>query len=565
MARTTGARAILHLLAEAGIPYLFGNPGTTELPLMDAVAEQSRIRYILGLHETPIMAVADGFAMASRQVGVVNLHASCGLGNAMGMLYNAHREGTPLLVTAGQSDRRIRFEEPILWSDMTAVARPWTKWSAEIDRVEDVPAAIRRAVQCAITPPTGPVFLSLPMDVQMAEADLDLTPPRVLDHRVRPPVEAIRRAAELLLAAENPAILAGSRVAEAGGTAELVALAERLGAPVYSENATSHGRLPFPTGHSLYAQQLPLWAPDIRKLLADHDVLVVVGMDLLRMYVHHDPPQAMPPTAKLVHLDESAWQIGKNYPVEVGVLGDVRMSMAELADQFSTATASAPIADRVRERAARHAARHAAARDALRRQAESEHSRTPLTAAAFMDAVGRVLPANIAVVEEAVTTTEHRLERLGHLENTDGYFAHRGWALGWGMGCAVGVKLAWPDRPTLALIGDGAAMYGLQALWTAARYQVPVTFVLCNNGQYRILKDGARMLGLPAAVGGKYEGMDLAAPAIDFVALARALGVEAVRADGFQAVTDLVSQSLAGDGPRLIEVPIAESRASQFG
>jgi benzoylformate decarboxylase len=563
MARTTGARAILHLLAEAGIPYLFGNPGTTELPLMDAVAEQSRVRYILGLHETPVMATADGFAMASRNVGVVNLHASCGLGNAMGMLYNAHREGTPLLVTAGQSDRRIRFEEPILWSDMTAVARPWTKWSAEIERVEDVPAAVRRAIQLALTPPTGPVFLSLPMDVQMAEGELDLTPPHRFDHGVRPPLEAIRRAADRLLAAENPAILAGSRVAEAGAVAELVALAERIGAPVYSENATSHGRLPFPAGHPLYAQQLPLWAPDIRKTLAEHDVLLVVGMDLLRMYVHHDPPQAMPPSARLIHLDESAWQIGKNYPVEVGVLGNIRMSLAELVDRLKQDAAA--IESRARDRTARYAARHAAIREALRRQAEAEHGRTPLTAAAFMDAVGRVLPPNVAVVEEAVTTTEHRLERLGHLQNTDGYFAHRGWALGWGMGSAVGVKLAWPDRPTLALIGDGAAMYGFQALWTAARYRIPVTFVICNNGQYRILKDGARMLGLPAAVAGRYEGMDLAQPTIDFVGLASALGVEARRADGFEEVSDLVSQSLAGDRPQVFEVPIAESRASQFG
>src|SRR5688572_13230036 len=198
MTVTTGARALLEMLVASGVKHVFGNPGTTELPLMDALVDERRIQYILGLQEVPVMAMADGYAMASRGLGVVNLHVSCGLGNAMGMLYNAHREGTPLLVTAGQSDRRIRFEEPILWSDMTAVARPWTKWSAEIDRVEDVPSAIRRAVQLALAPPTGPVFLSLPMDVQMAEGELDLTPPHRFDHRVRPPIEAIRRAAVVL-------------------------------------------------------------------------------------------------------------------------------------------------------------------------------------------------------------------------------------------------------------------------------------------------------------------------------------------------------------------------------
>ena len=564
MPNTSGARALLHLLAESGVPYLFGNPGTTELPLMDALVGESRLKYILGLHETPVMAMADGFAMASGKLGVVNVHASCGLGNAMGMLYNAHREGTPLLLTAGQSDRRIRFEEPILWSDMVAAARPWTKWSAEIERVEDVPVAVRRAIQTALTPPTGPVFLSLPMDVQSAEADLDLTPLRPLDRRVRPPLEALRRAAARLASARRPGIVAGSRVVEAGAVEALVAVAEKLGAPVYTESATSHGRLPFPCDHPLYAQQLPLWAPGVRAALADFDVLLVVGLDLLRMYVFHDPPQAMPPQTALIHLDENPWQIGKNYPVEVGLIGDVQSGLVELDEIIGQSQTDA---DRTsaRSRTAEYAAKHGEIRSALRRKVDDDRDHRPMTPLKLMDSLGRVLPPNVAVVEEAVTTTEHLFERLGHLKNTDGYFAHRGWALGWGIGCAVGVKLAWPDRPTLALIGDGAAMYGIQGLWSAARYNVPVTYILCNNAQYRILKDGARMLRLPAALQEKYLGMDLDAPTIDFVALAQSLGVEALRVTEPEELSDVVRQSLAGDRPRLIDVTIGRSRASQFG
>ena len=166
-----GIHAFLDMLADAGVRYIFGNPGTTELPLNDALVGDRRFQYILGLQEVPVMAMADGYAMASRSLGVVNLHISCGLGNAMGMLYNAYREGTPLLVTAGQQDRRLKFEEPILWGDMVEVARPWTKWAVEVERVEDLPSAVRRAIQMALTPPTGPVFLSLPVDVQMELAD----------------------------------------------------------------------------------------------------------------------------------------------------------------------------------------------------------------------------------------------------------------------------------------------------------------------------------------------------------------------------------------------------------
>jgi benzoylformate decarboxylase len=246
----TGIHAFLDLLAALGVDTLFGNPGTTELPLSDALVDDARFRYILGLQEVPVMAMADGYSMASGRLGVVNLHISCGLGNAMGMLYNAHREGTPLLVTAGQQDRRLKFAEPILWGDMVAVTRPWTKWSHEVERVEDLPSAVRRAAQTALAPPTGPVFLALPVDVQMAEASaLDLTVPPPVDTRVRAPLEALQAAARVLAEAKNPAILAGSRVVEGDAVSELVAVAEALGAPAFSESGHSHGRLGFPADH----------------------------------------------------------------------------------------------------------------------------------------------------------------------------------------------------------------------------------------------------------------------------------------------------------------------------
>src|SRR3990170_6229578 len=222
--KRSGSQAVLDLLAAAGVRHLFGNPGTTELPIMDALVDYPQIQYVLGLQEVPVMAMADGYAQASRSPGVVNLHISCGLGNAMGMLYNAFRSGTPLVVTAGQQDRRMMFEEPILWGEMVDVVRPWTKWAAEVRQVEDMPSAVRRAVETAMTPPTGPVFLSLPVDVQMGTAELDLTPPRLPDAHVRPPTEAIRRAARALAGAESPGILVGNRICEAGAVEALVAV-----------------------------------------------------------------------------------------------------------------------------------------------------------------------------------------------------------------------------------------------------------------------------------------------------------------------------------------------------
>ncbi len=557
----TGVHAFLDLLATAGVDTLFGNPGTTELPLSDALVDDARFRYILGLQEVPVMAMADGYAMASRRLGVVNLHISCGLGNAMGMLYNAHREGTPLLVTAGQQDRRLKFQEPILWGDMVSVARPWTKWAVEVDRVEDLPAAVRRAVQIALTPPTGPVFLSIPVDVQMADAtNVELPSARPLDARVRASAESLAAAAKVLAEARRPAILAGSRVQEADAVTELVAVAERIGAPVFTEPGHSHGRLSFPADHALYGQSLPLWAHQIAEKLGEFDVLLVAGMDLLREYVYHGPAPAIPKSLRLVHIDESVRELGKNFPIEVGVVGDTKSALAEI----STLLSGAMSADSQRQASQRLSAwqeKHQKAREKLRTSIAQRHDARPMPGSVLMGSLAGVLPANVAVVEEAVTTTNTTLERLAALKNTSGYFGHRGWALGWGLGCALGVKLAWPDRPVLAILGEGAAMYGIQGLWSAARYNLGVTFVICNNAQYQILKAGAAGFGLPAAKSGKFVGMDLAQPEIDMVGLARSLGVPAERVTEPDELAEKVARSFAEGGPRLFDVPIERTLA----
>jgi len=566
---TTGIHCFLDILASYGVRHIFGNPGTTEMPLNDALVTDRRFQYILGLQEVPVMAMADGYAMASGGLGVVNLHISCGLGNAMGMLYNAYREGTPLLVTAGQQDRRLLFEEPILWGEMVEVTRPWTKWACEVQRLQDLPQAIHRAVQAALTPPTGPVFLSLPVDLQMElvgqasslPSSNSISTPR-LNHRVRPPLEAIQQAAQLLAQAQNPAILAGSRVTERGAMHELVTIAETLGAPVITESGTTHGRLAFPSDHPLNGQGLPLWSPEVRQRLHEYDVLLVAGMDLLRQYIYFEPSRPIPEHIRLIQIDEDPWQIGKNYAVEVGVLGDTKESLHEL-----NATLSNPgtlDGARVRERTARHTAKHEAARNSLKKLITEHRDRRPMTPLTLMGALANILPPDIAVIEEAVTTTNTTFERLGVLKNTTGYFGHRGWALGWGLGVALGAKLAWPDRPVLALLGEGAASYGMQGLWSAARYNIPVVFVICNNAQYQILKLCSRSLNLPQAEQKNFEGVDLVGPELDYLSLAKGFGVEAHRITEPDELADRVSTAFRGNKPILFDVPIARELAPKL-
>ena len=560
----TVAQAILELLAGYQVRFLFGNPGTTELPLVDALSSQDRIRYILGLHEVPVMSMADGLAQASGGLGFVNLHISCGLGNAMGMLYNAYRSGTPLLVTAGQQDRRLLMEEPLLWSEMDRVARPWTKWAVEVHRAPDVLPVLRRAVQCALTPPTGPVFLSWPMDVQAELIDQPVQAAAVIDPRVRAPAAALQQAAQLLAGAQNPVILAGSRVTEAGAIDALVQVAETLGAPVMAEPGTTHGRIPFPCTHPLSAPGLPLWSPEIRQRLEPYDVALVAGMDLFRQYVYHEPQCPVPEHLRLIHADQDSWQLGKNHPLAVGLWGHLQPTLEELA-QLLRRTMSEDQRRRALARAERHQAEHHRRKKQLEQQALAQREQRPLAPLVLMHTLAQVLPADAAVVEEAVTTTSTTLERLGAIRRPEGYFGHRGWALGWGLGCALGVKLAWPDRPVLAIVGEGAAMFGIQALWTAAHYRIPVTFVIPNNAAYQILKVGALGLGLPGARRGQFVGCDLKEPEIDFVALAQALGVKAVTATEPEQVAELVRQGLAGEEPLLIDVPIARELPGRLG
>jgi len=547
--------AMLHLLAEAGVGYLFGNPGTTELPLSDALVDHPRIKYVLGLQEVPVVAMADGFAQASRSPGVVNVHISCGLGNAMGMLYNAYRAGTPLILTAGQQDRRLKFEEPILWSDMVRVARPWTKWAAEVERAADLPLAVRRAVQTALMPPTGPVFLSIPIDVQREMGDFDLTPPQPVNPRVRPPLDELQRAAQILAQAKNPAILAGSRVLEADAVEELVELAELLGAPVLAESGTTHGRLAFPCTHPLSAPGMPVYAPEIQQRLSEFDVLFVVGMDVFRLYVYFEPPRAVPNHVRLIHMDQDPWELGKNYPTQVSVCGNPKPGLEELTSLLRTEMQPAQLesaAKRGRERGEAHRK----IREQLQSRASEEWKQRPMTPLSLMSALARVLPKNAAVIEEAVTTTGTALERLGAIHDPTGYFGHRGWALGWGLGSSIGVKLAWPHRPVLAILGEGASLYGIQGLWTAAKYRIPVTFVICNNAQYQILKIGAQGMALPRAKEGRFEGMDLTAPEIDMVSLARSFGVEAHRVSDPDELAQRVKDSFGRETPILFDVPI---------
>ncbi len=547
----SGKRAFLDLLKQEGVEMVFGNPGTTELPLMDAFAVEHDIRYILGLQEAALMAMADGYAQASGKLAVLNLHVAPGLGNAMGMLYDAQKAASPVFITAGQQDLDYLVTEPVLSADLVSLARPFVKWAAEVHRVADLPRLVHRAAKTALAPPSGPVFLSLPGDILKAEADLDLMRPTRVAPRVRGDVAAIAAAADVLAAAKRPVIMAGDAVAQSRAHAELVELAELLGAPVYTEFVPNTAS--FPSSHPLFRGNPVRTAPAVRKILEEYDALLSVGADLFTLSLPSDV-DPMPPGMAIVHIDTDPWEIGKNYPPAAAILGDPKSTLPELTamvhERMSSAARGA-----ARERLARASEAALAEREALRAKARSLAEVTPVLPLALLHAIGEILPKDAVVIEEVLSSAPG-IRQLIRSDDPQSYFGLRGGGIGWGLPAAIGVKLALPDRPVVGLIGDGSAMYTVQALWTAAHYRIPVVFVILNNTSYRILKQRLHAFRGLAEQVDTYVGMELVDPTIDFVGLSRSLGVAAERAKTVHEATDLISKALKDNTAMLIDVEL---------
>ncbi|UAJ10040.1 thiamine pyrophosphate-binding protein [Glacieibacterium megasporae] len=543
-----GAPLFLDLLRANGVDFVFGNPGTTELPLVDAFAAETGIRYILGLNEVVVMGMADGYAQATGRLAVANLHAAPGLGNAMGMLYNAAKAGAPILVTAGQQDTTIALTEPLLWADLATMARPLVKWSTEVTRIDDLPRTVHRAIKVALTAPTGPVFLSIPGDVLTASVEaIDAMAPTRIGPRLRGDLDAIAAAAELIAASVSPVIFAGDAVPRSGAYAELAALAEAIGAPVYLEGMANTAA--FPSNHPLYAGSVARMTPAVRALTDGHDLVISIGADLLTQS-QAAGVEALAPGKPLIHLDDDAWEIGKNFPATAAILGDPK---ATLPDLIAAVLHRMPVAS---ARRAATEANIAGRQAALIARAEAEADTLPLRPLAVLHAIAQLLPDDAIVIEETLSTGMNTVRQLMPATRPDSWFGMRGGGIGVALPQAIGIKLAHPDRPVIALSGDGSAMYSIQALWTAAHYRLGIVAIIVNNRSYRILKQRTRALGGPSAASGSYVGMDLTDPAIDFVALSEAQGVPAIRVSTLSDLRDAVARGLAGPGTLLIEVEI---------
>jgi benzoylformate decarboxylase len=550
-----GKQVFMESLMAQDVEYIFGNPGTTESPILDSLLDYPSLRYVVALHEGVALGAASYYAQASGKTGVVNVHVAPGLGNALGMLYDALKARSPLVVTAGQQDTRLRLRGPVLGHDLVAMAMPLTKWSVQAERADELALLMHRAFKVASDPPAGPVFVALPIDVLEQETDVGPITPGRLYRAPDPAPTGIGAAAEILLASRRPAIVVGDDAADASG--EVTALAEQLGAAVWCEGLRMHTALP--STHPNFRQALPFDAVAIRTALDGMDAILLVGGPFFEE-VWYAPGSPFPPEAAVIHLERSPDRIAQNFAVNVGLVGAPRATLGALRAAVERAASPGSLEAAARRNEGLRALKAQDA-EAQRARAARRWDRAPISVPRLMAEIEAALPANAIVVDESITASID-LARTVQFERAGDYFGARGGGIGQALPGALGVKLAEPDRPVVAISGDGSAMYSIQALWTAAHHDLAIVFVILANREYRILKhnmDTYRQR-FGAKPDREYPHMDLGRPDLGFVDIARGMGVEGVRVTKPSELRPALDKALGAGRPSLLEVAI-EGRA----
>ncbi len=554
MAQTyKGKQILMETLRAEGVKYIFGNPGTTEGPLLDSLLDYPDIEYILALHESVAVTMADAHAQLTGQVAFANVHVGPGLGNALGSLYNAWEGGTPLVLTAGQQDNRMRLREPLLGHDLVAMAAPLTKWSVEANNADELAHLLNRAFKVARETPSGPVFVSLPINVMEEEtAHGPMTPAHIFS-RTAPDPAGLEEAAQLLLNAKHPLIFCGDKVARCGAVEALVALAETLGANVY--NQTLPARVNFPTGHALYRDRGANDQASLRAMSGDADAVLLVGGEFFEETWYADT-SPFPEDAVLIQIEPSPRNMARNYPVHCGLLGDPLLALQALHAALE-AGASAAFKSAAAARREQAVALKTEEMEKMKARAAQTWDASPMAVPRLMAELREALPPDIAISGEAITATAD-LTRTIHFAGPGDYLASRGGGIGQAMPSAIGMKLAQPERPVLAITGDGSSLYTIQALWSAAHHKIPVVFLILNNRVYRILKLNMNRYRSIWGIGGEraYPHMDLTDPGMDFVALAAGFGMEGRKVTRPEEVGPAVREAFASGQPWLLDVVV---------
>ena len=552
----TGADLFVDTLESYGVTHVFGNPGTTELPVVDAIGN-SDLEYVLGLHEDIAVGMAGGYAQTRRYhaahddsvtpVGVANLHIAPGLAHGLGNIYAAKIAGAPLVVTAGNHSTDFRHEEPILSGDLVEMTQQFCKWSDEVLDVSALPTMLRRAFRIAMTPPTGPVFLGMPLDVTLAETSAEPERLGSIPNAGRGDRREIERAAEYLLEADSPVLVLGDHVARADAVEEAVAFAEAVGARVHGEILACE--INFPTDHDQWISFIP---PDegLASMLMGTDTVVFVGCSTNTTLTRHDG-QLVDPDTTTVHVSDDPWQIGKNEHADAAVIGDPGAVLAELTSIVEAELSSAGRDERLEEVSSMKQMVDAQ----MAQLGEDEAPGDPRASKAeLVDAMERVV-GDAYIVDEGVTSKYAMLTRWDF--GPEQYISNKGGGLGYGLPAAVGAAVAEEQREdprtVVGFVGDGSYLYYPHSLYSAARYNLDLTVVIPDNRNYRILKDNTLDL-----LGGEEEDYDFVAmdmePPVDLVANAQSHGARAELVETPDEIEGALEEAIGRSGPDVLDV-----------
>ena len=510
--------ATLNLLRAFKVRKMFGNPGSTELPFLSDWPDD--IDYVLGLQEASVIGMADGYAQATHNAGFVNLHSAAGLGNALGNIYTAHRNQTPLVITAGQQARSILPLQPFLYAERASeFPRPYVKFSVEPARAEDVPAAIARAYYMAMQPPCGPTFVSVPIDDWTHQTQaMDA---RDVSRELGPDAGAMKVLAAALAASKRPALVVGPAVDRAQAVDLMVRLAEKAKALVWASPFSA--RCSFPERHPQFAGFLQASPAQLSDALRGHDLVVVIGAPVFTFHVEgHASIFDGATTIFQITDDPTAAAVS---PLGAGIVATMKPALTMLLELLPENRRAMPTA---------------------RALPAAPRAADPIPVDFLLHTLSEATPDDAALVEEAPS---HRpaMQKFMPMRGQDSFYTMASGGLGYGLPASVGMALGRPDRRTVCLVGDGSAMYSIQALWTAAQRKLPLTVVVINNAGYGAMRSFSQVMQVR-----NVPGLDL--PGIDFVGIAQGLGCDAARVTRSSELAPALNRGLAYDGVSLIEV-----------
>ena len=549
----TGRSAFLSLLKDEGITHLFGNPGTTELPIMDALTEHPDLNYMMSMQESLVVYMAEGYSRSSGKLSACNVHVAPGLGNAMGAIYAAKFANTPIIITAGQQEQGHGLTEPLLYDPLVPIAQPLVKWAVEVTRFEDLPRIVRRAAKVAMTPPTGPVFISLPGDILNEEGALELGARTRVDTKVRPIDSTLEKTAERILSASNPVIVAGHELATDDALQEGAEFASIIGCPVYQQTVQYGAH--FLSEHPGFMGALSRDQQQVRDVLSPYDPLIVLGADVLRMSVWSSV-EPLPEGMKIVQIGQRDWEMGKNFPTELAIRADVKETLKALNPKLME-RGGADQKSRADESLNKLSSKNwSAKREVMVKELTAAPQTGAIDPAWMVMKIVDTMPEETIIVDEGIISSRALMSLLPY-RTSSSLFGMASGGIGWGVPAACGVQAAHPEKPLIAIIGDGSSMYSIQALWTAANQKLPVNYVICDNGGYRIIKE--RLFSFHGNE--NFIGMDFKEPAVDFVGLANSVGVPSVRVVDHSELVPALEDALNNtSGPNLISVTVDSGR-----